>query len=561
MLKVNQIFNDTYYTAKILVDATRLRNTLETNRDLEIDDVEDTNEKQEILNNYKRKLQSIYRIRNNAFSFLLKNGFQCTYKIDEDDNNKIFYMNIEGTVYDCKESAVKNILGKDYEEVVKYCLSDDEFQEILKEEAELEKQIEEETNIKKSETEKSENHKTSKSSETSVSMEATDEALDTFMELNSLLVEAENDTVEQPEKIEQPKKQPKRCPRCFAIIEDGKTVCDFCGYDTEAKEMLSREELTEMDDSEEFSEEDIDRMFEELEKRLNEEAAKKEEAERLEQEEKSKPTPISYINEDEFKTVRLYNPEKSEPFKHKNDLILDIYTLELKDPKPEEDPNNATQHKEDHRRKRKDEYEEELLAEQEAEEEEEQTREVKIFVYPLSVPETGNELSSEILVYIMQDGNYGAFCSGVDGINSVKVNTNIHNFIVRGTWENGNFETKIFANGKTLADNCEVSRKKEEIRPDNIIAAKLGHPITFLTVEYTDGTETMKIHAVPLTDKNDEDGYAKTLYLMENVNKKERKLFVTKSVNYITFEFENEIYKATSQWTDDNIFKMNVENY
>ena len=71
----------------------------------------------------------------------------------------------------------------------------------------------------------------------------------------------------------------------------------------------------------------------------------------------------------------------------------------------------------------------------------------------------------------------------------------------------------------------------------------------------------MKIHSVPLSNQNEEDGNARTLYLMENINKKERKIFMTKNnINQVTFEFEDEIYKATSKWDNDK-FKMKVENY
>lgn len=572
MQKINQVFNDTYFGTRILANATKLRDTLEKNKDIEIQNASTETEKEEIENTYKRKLQAIYRIRNNAYSYLLTNKFQCTYEINKEDNSKIFYMNIEGIIYDCKESAVKNILGKEYETIVQYCLPQEEYTQIIEEES-----IKEETTIVTKPAQKNKKDKTSISNdiadqlldvlESDIEIFGDDNLLDIKKDLNKNKIdiipikEESSDNNIQKNNVDESTNdlniasKISRCPRCFAPLNENQDTCDFCGYEITVKKTLTREELANKDVEDEFSEEDIDKMFEELEQRLNEtnnntNVTIKTITPKLEVE--------TTIDPEDLETVRLYNPEKSEPMKKRSEMIMDIYTLKLKDPKQQND--DGTQIKEEHRRKRKSEYEAELNSPHEEIIEDEIIREVKIFVYPLSVPESGSELSSEILVFITQDGNCGSFCSGLTGINSVKVNTNIHNFIVRGQWDNGNFITKVIGNGKTLIDSCEIERVKEEIRPDDIVAAKLGHPITFLSVEYVDGTETVKIHAVPISDENEEDGYAKTLYLMENVNLKERKLFITKASNYITFEFEEEIYKATAKWKDDT-FKMKVANY
>lgn len=584
MQKINQIFNDIYFSTRILANATRLRDTLEYTRDNELDLIGNEEEKALITEQYRKKLQSVYRIRNNAYSYLLKNGFQCTYKIDETDNSKIFYMNIEGTVYDCKESAIKNILGKEYEETVKYCLSEEEFAKIA---SENKKEV---VDIKKDTVtlnEKTVNLNKEESSQ--------NDLLDSFIDFNEMIdlipqnttkkqvnVEAPSNVIpvfdeiptkteekpmveeplvesakEEPKKVEKPKKI-NRCSRCFAPMDENETTCGFCGYNINASTKLSKEEFDAMDDTDDFSEEDIDKMFEELEKRLN--ALNEEKTVTTTTTislDTSKPDLVTEEPEDN-ETVRLYNPEKSEPSKKRSEMIMDVYTLKLKDPKPDVDETEAVPEVQKRMRKSA------LLEANNIEEEEEDdsiVREIKIYIYPLSVPETGTELSSEILIYITQDNACGAFCSPISGVNSVKVNTNIHNFIVRGQWDNGNFITKVIPNGKTLLDNCEIERKKETIRPEDIIAAKLGHPVTFLSIEYVDGTETMKIHAVPLSDTNELDGYTRTLYLMENINQKERKIFMTKNnTNHITFEFEDEIYKATSKWDNDK-FKMKVENY
>lgn len=572
MQKINQVFNDTYFGTRILANATKLRDTLEKNKDIEIQNASTETEKEEIENTYKRKLQAIYRIRNNAYSYLLTNKFQCTYEINKEDNSKIFYMNIEGIIYDCKESAVKNILGKEYETIVQYCLPQEEYTQIIEE-----KSIKEEATIVTKPAQKNKKDKTSISNdiadqlldvlESDIEIFGDDNLLDIKKDLNKNKIdiipikEESSDNNIQKNNVDEITNdlniasKISRCPRCFAPLNENQDTCDFCGYEITVKKTLTREELANKDVEDEFSEEDIDKMFEELEQRLNEtnnntNVTIKTITPKLEVE--------TTIDPEDLETVRLYNPEKSEPMKKRSEMIMDIYTLKLKDPKQQND--DGTQIKEEHRRKRKSEYEAELNSPHEEIIEDEIIREVKIFVYPLSVPESGSELSSEILVFITQDGNCGSFCSGLTGINSVKVNTNIHNFIVRGQWDNGNFITKVIGNGKTLIDSCEIERVKEEIRPDDIVAAKLGHPITFLSVEYVDGTETVKIHAVPISDENEEDGYAKTLYLMENVNLKERKLFITKASNYITFEFEEEIYKATAKWKDDT-FKMKVANY
>ena len=595
MQRINQIFNDTYFCTRILVNSTKLRDTFEKNRDIELDSVDNEEAKQEILNSYKKKLQSVYRIRNNAFSYLLKNKFQCSYDIDPADQSKIFYINIEGIVYDAKESAIKNILGKEYESVVKNCLSKEEFEQIKNDIIEESKNAipEKKESVKNETSNNSLNtssltneevndllelfiHEENNELEKNIAVfdkeekfeEKSSEEVDTTpinevkldiskekATLESELVnETKLDTSKKEIKTEPAKANISRCPRCFAPLSDGQTICDFCGYDINSKKILSRKELEEIDDSDDFSEDDIDKMFEELEKRLNEEKSKKNTNDTASTVET--PQQVIYTQSEE-QTVKLYNPNKSEPSKKRSDLIVDIYTLKLKDPKGQKQ--EEVEETSVHKRGKESDCISELNAVEEKEEDE-IIREVKIYVYPLSVPETGSEISSEILVYITQDNACGSFCSPVEGINSVKVNTNNHNFIVRGQWINGNFTTKIFANGDTLSENCEVDREKQEIRPKDIISAKLGHPITFLTVEYIDGTETMKIHAVPLADSNDTDGYCKTLYLMENEKLKERNLFITKAANDIAFEFEDEVYKATAKW-DEDTFKMKVENY
>lgn len=580
MQKINQLFNDTYFCTRILINSTRLRDTYENARDLEIESVEDEDAKQEIINKYRKKLQSVYRIRNNAFSYLLRNGFQCTYEIDEQDQSKIFFMNIEGVVYDAKESAVKNILGKEFISVAENCLPKDEFNAI-QEEVTIEQEKEEREKLERQERAAALSKPKEKPqptltpyAEKPIEKENAMDLLDIFvngMEIDKNLskpvqtvtapVEEKTEPVNiiaEPKTVEEKPKKIIRCPRCFAAVNEGETICGFCEFDLTSKNLVTKEEMDDLEKEEQFSDADIDKIFAELEKKFKEERDKQQSLKlnTTSQPEES-PAPVVYSEQEDEENVKLYNPSKSEPSKQRNELIMDIYTLQLKDPKEESEEEVE---EDTHKRKKKSEYLAELNSQEEPEEEDETIREVKIYVYPLSVPESGSELSSEILVYITQDGASGSFCSSMGGINTVKVNTDIHNFIVRGQWINGKFTTKVFANGKTLQCNCELSRTKEEIRPEDIVAAKLGHPITFLSVEYVDGTETMKIHSVPLASQNDDDGYSKALYLMENVNKKERNLFITKSTNYIAFEFEDEVYKATSKW-DGDTYKMKIANY
>lgn len=584
MQKTNQIFNDTYFCTRVLINSTKLRNTLEKNRDIEIESTDDENEKQEIQNAYRKKLQSIYRIRNNAFSFLLYSGFQCTYDINEDE--KTFYMNIEGDVYDCKESAVKNILAKEFPRVVENCLSREEFDK-----------IKDDINIVVP------TQPVNVTIDSKVKHNLTDNEVNDLLDLfvgNSDVQTIDNvSTVEetkQPDIIKTEEKQlaskpviapvvkkekisaplptpavketqpqkPKvnRCPRCFAPLSNKETICDFCGYNLNENKTLSRTEFNQLD-NEKFSDEDIDKMFKELEKRLNEQSESNIPVPipAVEKAKEQKPTPkpakpVSKPIATDTTHVKLYEPAKSMPTIEKGNLIVDIYNLKMKDPKENNDEEDTTS--EIHKRRRVDEPLVKLNSEID-DADNDIIRDIKMYVYPLTVPENGTELSSDVLVYIEQDGKSGLFCSGTEGVKTVRVDTNIHSFLVRGSWKDGIFESHVFLSGVSIAGQCEISRNLEKVRPsDNKL--QLGHTMTTLSIEYVDGTESMKIHGIPLTETNDEDGLAKTIYLMENVSQRERKLYMTKTTNYISFDFEDEIYKASSTWSGD-IFKTKVENY
>lgn len=94
----NTIFNENMLFEDILYCADKMMELVK-----EDDDVQ-------------QKEKYISKMYGNVFALLLRNGFICG---KEEVDNKIYYcMNINDNIYKCEESLLKNILFRDFEEVI-----------------------------------------------------------------------------------------------------------------------------------------------------------------------------------------------------------------------------------------------------------------------------------------------------------------------------------------------------------------------------------------------------------------------------------------------------------
>lgn len=67
------------------------------------------------------QLREAYKIRNNAFAGLMREGFSCSFVRDfELDSNEIvsFIIKVDGETYECRENVIRDILGDDYIAIV-----------------------------------------------------------------------------------------------------------------------------------------------------------------------------------------------------------------------------------------------------------------------------------------------------------------------------------------------------------------------------------------------------------------------------------------------------------
>lgn len=77
--------------------------------DMIMEEIKDDEEKQQ-------KEKYVSKMYGNVFALLLRNGFVCS---KDDSGEKVYYyMNINDKIYKCEESLLKNILFKDFDEVI-----------------------------------------------------------------------------------------------------------------------------------------------------------------------------------------------------------------------------------------------------------------------------------------------------------------------------------------------------------------------------------------------------------------------------------------------------------
>ena len=121
------------------------------------------------------------------------------------------------------------------------------------------------------------------------------------------------------------------------------------------------------------------------------------------------------------------------------------------------------------------------------------TEEAELIIFPLKIPESGNSLVTDICAYLEADGESHIAAVSPGGKTTVAIKSDEYAVFVRGSWENGNFITAISVIG--VGTNVKVDIQKDEIRPENLMEAGIGH-----NVLYIDHITT--VHIIPREEKN-----------------------------------------------------------
>ena len=121
------------------------------------------------------------------------------------------------------------------------------------------------------------------------------------------------------------------------------------------------------------------------------------------------------------------------------------------------------------------------------------TEEAELIIFPLKIPEAGNSLVTDICAYLEADGESHIAAVSPGGKTTVAIKSDEYAVFVRGSWENGNFITAISVIG--VGTNVKADIQKDEIRPENLMEAGIGH-----NVLYIDHITT--VHIIPREEKN-----------------------------------------------------------
>ena len=488
---MNRLFNENVMYHEMLMLADKVKNELEAEKA--------TKELTEDLEkSYKRKLQCIYRIRNNAFSLMLRNGLKCTKKMIDGEDHII--LNIDGTEYVCKEAVLKTLLQKEYDEVIERALDTNEVEhetthpvekepvhEVKKEEVKPEPVKVEEVKEPKKESVEAENP------------EPVQEVKMEQVEPEEVKTEPEMPKQEEKVKVETVPVQRKEVE---PIPVEPKTA----DYKVEVPEPELIPEPEPKPEPEPIQEPAVEPVLSTPEETKIPEVR---EIVYKNYEEKAEPAvKVNEINEnDTQKTTK--------------ELLFDIYKFKLK--------------KMDEAGKASD----------------TETEEITLRVMPLNIPADGNAISSDVLVYMKSERGSGCFFSAIKGRKTVMADDKKHSFLVTGQWQDGKFVSTVRPTNKTLTTRSELERTVTRVRPET--ECGMGHPI-LMAVE---DDNTVKVHCLPLAEKNEEDGLVPMIYCLE-YNGTERLTYKTKDKNYIIFDAKGIVCKVSGKWNNDSL-KCEIE--
>ena len=180
-----------------------------------------------------------------------------------------------------------------------------------------------------------------------------------------------------------------------------------------------------------------------------------------------------------------------------------------------------------------------------------ETEEITLRVMPLNIPADGNAISSDVLVYMKSERGSGCFFSAIKGRKTVMADDKKHSFLVTGQWQDGKFVSTVRPTNKTLTTRSELERTVTRVRPET--ECGMGHPILMAAED----DNTVKVHCLPLAEKNEEDGLVPMIYCLE-YNGTERLTYKTKDKNYIIFDAKGIVCKVSGKWDKDSL-KCEIE--
>ena len=473
---MNRLFNENVMYHEMLMLADKVKNELEAEKA--------TKELTEDLEkSYKRKLQCIYRIRNNAFSLMLRNGLKCTKKMIDGEDHII--LNIDGTEYVCKESVLKTLLQKEYDEVIKKALEDTTPNEVKYETAcpvEVEKKPVQEVKKEEVKQEPVKVEEVKEPKKESVETEKPEPVQEVKME------QVKPEPVEVKTEPEMPKQEEKLKVETVPVQRKEVETIPVEPVKVEIPEPKP---------------EPIPEPVKEPETKVVPEVVYKN------YEEKTEPA------------VRVNEVNENDTQKTTKELLFDIYKFKLK--------------KMDEAGKASD----------------TETEEITLRVMPLNIPADGNAISSDVLVYMKSERGSGCFFSAIKGRKTVMADDKKHSFLVTGQWQDGKFVSTVRPTNKTLTTRSELERTVTRVRPET--ECGMGHPI-LMAVE---DDNTVKVHCLPLAEKNEEDGLVPMIYCLE-YNGTERLTYKTKDKNYIIFDAKGIVCKVSGKWDNDSL-KCEIE--
>ena len=352
------------------------------------------------------------------------------------------------------------------------------------------------------------------------------------------------------------------CPNCRAIVNENDTICSSCGFDLTNPE-ITVEEIMERDKENEVDEDDIRSILAEIKREYEKAKKEEEEAEekaRLEAEKNKKPefdlsnAPTSYVR-DNFKNVKMYRPQESDPEKDKVELLYDVYTIRAYDPKlTEEDIEKKIQNIMETRRLTADQL---LRIKEEYENAPRKEREIKVYLFPLHIPANGNERLSQFAAYVIEDDDkIGYFASDFNKPGSLSVTTSTHNFRFLYNWEEGMPKTKFIAGPES--ENI-IDAKMAQVIPSDISRIGFGHPFITLKVEYIDGFESIEIHALPLVEEpRTENGNVRCMFICDDKQEEKRDVLHSDKNSEAIKQFNNKDYKLSCK-EEGNLISIKVD--
>lgn len=168
---------------------------------------------------------------------------------------------------------------------------------------------------------------------------------------------------------------------------------------------------------------------------------------------------------------------------------------------------------------------------------------MKAIIAPLYVYDNDNH--PDIMVMLIdQYGNTEEYFSQ-NGLASVKATFKDYEFLIRGTFSDGNFKSFLVVSGTTMSMGYSLNKNIYEKRAKVKENVHYGH-ISFLE-------DNLRYHIVPLALNNDENGIAQSIILVENEDKSYREILKTASNGFTVYSNANTgiSYQILIYWQDD----------